>query len=234
MGIHLLRCVHGNECTQTHDPICDTLVSIVRDVSFHVGWEKFTCASFNHIQFLSLTSWHCVYQKWHSHLNQHYHCQPNIGIFTSMFLCNSRMCQLRCSSNQGKELSQLTPHWSILPLSNWSIWLLTQTCWCVFTRLCQCHLELKRAIGPSSFYLGHFSLSNFFDHITKDANVLHLNLGDNRKLNHFLTSSPSKHTSHHHGRIIASRQFLTYKYGQPTSSDWLQTWRDFHNYFEPI
>jgi hypothetical protein len=27
---------------------------------------------------------------------------------------------------------------------------------CVFTHLCQCHLELERAKGPSSFYLDYF------------------------------------------------------------------------------
>jgi len=36
MGIHLLRCVHGNEHVRTHDAICDTFVAIARDISFHV------------------------------------------------------------------------------------------------------------------------------------------------------------------------------------------------------
>jgi len=40
-------------------------------------------------------------------------------------------------------------------------------------------------------------------------------LGGNHRLSHFPTSTPSKHTSHHHNWSIASRQFLTYKYGQP-------------------
>jgi hypothetical protein len=39
MGIHLLRCVHGNECTWTHDAIRDTFVAIMWDVGFHVGWK---------------------------------------------------------------------------------------------------------------------------------------------------------------------------------------------------
>ncbi len=67
--------------------------------------------------------------------------------FTSLILHNSKINHLRYSSSQGKELSQLTPYWSIPPFSNWSIWLFTQTCSCVFTRLCQCHLELERVEG---------------------------------------------------------------------------------------
>jgi hypothetical protein len=127
-------------------------------------------------------------------------------------LCNSRICCLKCSSSQGKDLLQLTTHWSIPPLNNWSIWLLTQTCRCVFTRLCQCHLELEGDIRPSSFYLGHFFSSKFFDHIIKDASVFHLKSCDNYKLSYFPTSTSSRHTSHHHGRSIASHHFLTCKW----------------------
>jgi hypothetical protein len=50
----------------------------------------------------------------------------------------------------------------------------------------------------SSFYLGHFSSSKSFDHIIKDAITFHLKSGDNHRLNYFPTSTPSKHTSHHH------------------------------------
>jgi len=37
MGIHLLRCVHGNKCTWTYDVIHNTFTTIARDVGFHVG-----------------------------------------------------------------------------------------------------------------------------------------------------------------------------------------------------
>jgi hypothetical protein len=40
MGIHFLRCVHGNEHTKTHDVVRDTFVAIVQDVGFHVGEEQ--------------------------------------------------------------------------------------------------------------------------------------------------------------------------------------------------
>ncbi len=124
----------------------------------------------------------------------------------------STLCYcLRCSSSQGKELSQPTPHWSIPPISNWGIWLFTQTCRCVFTQLCQCHLELQGDKRPSSFYLGHFFSSKSLDHITKDANFFHFKSSDSPRLSYFLTSTPSKQTSHHQCRSIASHRFLTYK-----------------------
>jgi len=37
MGIHLLRCAHGNEHIGTHDAIRNTFVAIARDSGFHVG-----------------------------------------------------------------------------------------------------------------------------------------------------------------------------------------------------
>jgi hypothetical protein len=196
------------------------------------GTKTITCISFNHIQFVSLMSQHCVYQRWHSHPSRCCHCRPNSSKFTSLILHNSKICCLQCNSSQGKELSQPTPHWSIPPFNNWGIWLLTQTCQCVFTQSCQCHLELEKVKRPSSFYLGHFSLSKKFDHITKDANILHLKLGNNHRLNYFPTSTFSKHTSHHHDQSIASLRYLTYKYGWPTTSGRLWTWRDFHTHFE--
>ncbi len=125
MGIHFLCCVHGNKHTRTHDAICDTFAAIAWDVGFPRETRTITCACFNHIQFLSLANRHCAYQRWHLHLNRHCHYRPNTNKFTSPILCNSRICYIRYNSSQGKELSQSTPHWSSLPLSNWGIWLLT-------------------------------------------------------------------------------------------------------------
>jgi hypothetical protein len=59
-------------------------------------------------------------------------------------------------------------------------------------------LELEGDKRPSSFYLGHFSLSKSFDHIRKDASFFHLKLGGCCSFNYFLTSTHSRHTSHHH------------------------------------
>jgi hypothetical protein len=40
MGIHLLRCAHGNERTRTHDVIPDAFVGIAWNAGFHVGQEQ--------------------------------------------------------------------------------------------------------------------------------------------------------------------------------------------------
>jgi len=73
-----------------------------------------TCASFNHTQFLSLTNWHCAHQRWNSYLNQFCYGWFNTCSSTFLMLHNSRICCLRCNSNQRKELLWLTPHLSIL------------------------------------------------------------------------------------------------------------------------
>ncbi len=40
MGIHLLCCARGNECTGTHDVIRDTFGTIARDVGFHMRQKQ--------------------------------------------------------------------------------------------------------------------------------------------------------------------------------------------------
>jgi hypothetical protein len=40
MGIHLLRCVHGNEHIGTHDVIQNTFAAIVENANFHVGQKQ--------------------------------------------------------------------------------------------------------------------------------------------------------------------------------------------------
>jgi hypothetical protein len=40
---------------------------------FPCGARTTTCASFKHVQLLSLTSRHCVHQKWHLHPSWHCH-----------------------------------------------------------------------------------------------------------------------------------------------------------------
>jgi len=62
---------------------------------------------------------------------------------------------------------------------------------------------------------------------TKDTSVFHLKSGDNLRLHHFLTFTPSKHTSHQHDQSIANCQFFTYKYGWPITGGRLWIWKDF-------
>jgi hypothetical protein len=70
-------------------------------------------------------------------------------------------------------------------------------------------LELEKVEGPSSFYLGYFSLSKKFNHIAKDASIFQLKSGDRRRFSYFPTATPSEHTIHHRSQSIMSNQFLT-------------------------
>jgi hypothetical protein len=80
-SIHLLHCVHGNECIKTHDVIHDTFVVIEQDVWLPCEAETTTCTSFKHIQLFMSKSSHCAHQRWHLHLSQCCHCQPNTSGF---------------------------------------------------------------------------------------------------------------------------------------------------------
>jgi hypothetical protein len=90
------------------------------------GMKTTTRASFNHVQLLLLMGRHCAHQRRHSNPNWRCHCQPITNEFTSLILCNWRIHCLWCGSNQREQLLQPTPLWSILPISNWSIWMSTQ------------------------------------------------------------------------------------------------------------
>jgi len=175
------------------------------------GMKTITCVSFNHVQFLLLTNRHCVHQRWHLHLGWCYHCRPNASGFTSLILCNSRIWCFQCGSSQKNELSWSSPHWSIRPFNNWSIWMFTKISRCVLTWLCQCHLELEMAKGLSSFCFGYFFSSKNFNHIAKIASIFHLKSSSSCKpISYFSTSTLLGHTSHHHGWPIVGDQFLTW------------------------
>jgi hypothetical protein len=88
---------------------------------FPHGVRTTTCASFKHIQLYPLTIWHCVHQKWHSHLRRHCHCQPNTSEFTSLILCHLKICCFQCGSSQRTKLLRPTPYQSIPPFSSGGI-----------------------------------------------------------------------------------------------------------------
>jgi len=79
--------------------------------------KSITCISFNHIQLQLLTSQHCAYQRWHSHLSWCCHWRLTVNEFKTPILHNSKICYLRCNLSQRKELSQLTPINQFLPLT---------------------------------------------------------------------------------------------------------------------
>jgi hypothetical protein len=109
MGIHLLHYAHNNKRIRTYDVVSQHLYCHCAGCSLPHGVKTTTCASFKHVQLLSSTSQHCVHQRWHLHLNQHYHCWPNMNGFTFPILCHPRICYFQCGSNQRMELSWLTP-----------------------------------------------------------------------------------------------------------------------------
>ncbi len=47
--------------------------------------------------------------------------------------------------------------------------------------------------------------------ITKNASILHLKLGSNRRPSYFPTSNPSRHTPHYHVRPITCGQLLRWR-----------------------
>jgi len=60
---------------------------------------------------------HCVCQRWHSHPSRRCHCWPNVSIFTSSILHNSRICHLWCSSSQEMSYCNWHPINQFLPLA---------------------------------------------------------------------------------------------------------------------
>jgi len=61
--VHLLRCAHDNEHRGTHDVVCNIFCCHCMRCQLPFGMRTITCISFNHVPFLSLTSWHCVHQR---------------------------------------------------------------------------------------------------------------------------------------------------------------------------
>jgi hypothetical protein len=124
-SIHFLRCVHDNERIKTHEAICDTFGAIARDASFHVGWKQ--------LHELFLTTFNSS-RQWIDIVftKDGIHTLINVVIvdqtWVDLFL---RSCATQgfvafdLTQAKEKELSQPTTHWSIPPLSNWNICLLT-------------------------------------------------------------------------------------------------------------
>ncbi len=116
----------------------------------------------------------------------------------NLFIKFWRFAYFWYNSSQWMKLLWLTPHISIPPFNNWSIWMSTQTSRYVLTWLWQCHLQLQRAKGPSSFYLHYFLLSKKFNHVAKKASSILSQVVS-------LTTSwlpPLQDTPHHHGRSL--------------------------------
>jgi hypothetical protein len=77
---------------------------------FPCGMKTIIHTSFNYVPFLSLMNWHCGHQRWNLHPSWCCHYWSNTSEFTSLILHNSRICYLKSSSSQKKELLWPTPH----------------------------------------------------------------------------------------------------------------------------
>jgi hypothetical protein len=78
--------------------------------------------------------------------------------------------------------------------------------------------SLKGLEGPHLFILVFFFVKNL-NHIAKVTSILHFKSYGSNRPSYLSTSTPSGHTSHHHGQLIASGLFLTWK----NTNDLLQT-----------
>jgi hypothetical protein len=58
-------CGCGNEHVGTHDVICNTFVTIVQNVAFHMWWEQPLAIVNSSHQQVDI----CVHQKWNSYLS---------------------------------------------------------------------------------------------------------------------------------------------------------------------
>jgi hypothetical protein len=152
-SFHLLCCAHGNERMSTHDVVHDTFVAIAWDANFNVGQEQLH-------PFFSIT-FHSFRQRVDVVFTKN-----GICILIDVVIANLTWVDLFCWScatrrfiaskviqAKKRAIAIGTP----LIISVWSIWMFKQTSWCVLTWLCQCHVKLQRARGPSYFCLGYFS-----------------------------------------------------------------------------
>jgi len=80
----------------------------------------------------------------------------------------------------------------------------TQINWCIFTQLCQCHLELQKAREPFSLCIDCFSLSRILYYFAKDTSIFHLKSGNSNRPSYF--THPN-----HHDRPITDGQLLRWK-----------------------
>jgi len=137
----------------THDVVHDIFVAIAWDANFNVGQEQLH-------PFFSIT-FHSFRQRVDVVFTKN-----GICILIDVVIANLTWMDLFCWScatrrfiaskviqTKKRAIAINTP----LIISIWSIWMFKQTSWCVLTWLCQCHVKLQRARGPSYFCLGYFS-----------------------------------------------------------------------------
>jgi hypothetical protein len=156
-GIHFLCCVHGNKHMKTHDAICDTFVAIAWNVIFHVGQKKLHVSPST---MFNSTCWLVNIMSTKDEICTLADVVITNPTWSNLFfwLCTIQgFCYLRCNSSQRKKLSWPPLGWSTPPFSNWSIWMFTQTSWCVKHNCANPIWSLKKPKGlPLLFRLFFF------------------------------------------------------------------------------
>ncbi len=232
MGIHLLRCAHGNKHIRTHDAIRNTFVAIAWNVSFHVGWKQ--------LHGLPSTTFNSSCWQVNIMLTK-----DGIGTLIDIVVIDPTQADLllqSCATQgfttsnaiQAKERSYRNRHLvdQFLPLVIEVFGCLQNMQMCFYTTV---PMPFGAWRGQKVFIFLPWSLffvKKFWSHY-KGCKHLHFKLGTSHGLSYFPTSTPSIHTSHHHGRPIASHWFWTCKYGRPFTNGQLWTYIDFHGNFEP-
>jgi len=210
MGIHLLCCIRGNKCMETHDAVCNTFATIVWDAGFHMGWK----------QLHALPSTTFKFSHWQVNI---VFTKADICILIDIIIANPMWTNLfpqSCAIQelkifnvaQAKERRYRDQH-LIDQFFPWAIEIFEYLHKQADVFLHDRANAIWSLKGPKGliFLSWFFFGSKTFNHIIKDASTIHVKLGNSYRPSYFLTSTPSRHTSHHHGRPIASGGFLTWR-----------------------
>jgi hypothetical protein len=152
------------------------------------GTKIITCAPFNHIQLILSMNRYCAHQKKHSALvNVVIVNPPRIDLLPQSYPTQRFVA---FDATQAKENNYCNQH----PTNQFFL-LAIEVFGCLHKQanvlIHNCANAIWNFKGLSSFCLGHFYLSKCFNHIAKDATILHLKSGGNYRLNYFSTSTPS-------------------------------------------
>ncbi len=154
-----------NSCTRHMHFTCARLV-------VHIKLERSSCSLSVHVLLLSVplscTSLYFLYALSRGFLVW--------WVFLVFFLCNGQFSIWKKMCKNPSKTDQSVCVDIQIPQLDRGIWMFTQIDWCLFTPLCQCHLEPETTIGLSSFCLGYIFWSTKFKHFAKDASIFHLKL----------------------------------------------------------
>jgi hypothetical protein len=217
MGIHLLNCVHGSEHIGSHDAICDTFVTIVSNVGFHVGWEQ--SHALPSTTFNSFCQWVDIVLT-----------KDGIRILTNVVIANPTWTNLllRPCPIQGFDVSNVAqtkakshrkwhPTDQFLPLAIQVFGCLYKHANMFLHHCANAIWSLKGLEGLHLLTLVTFICQKVSITLQKMQTSSILSRAIAGSLTTFRFSTFSKHTSHHNGQFLASHQFLTYKYGWSTT-----------------